>query len=79
MIKVINSSDGGNIFNDPLLIGSNEAIGHINLTMDKNMNTWIVWQKKIANGGAALMLSMIERNSNKLYELTVDATGNIPR
>lgn len=79
VIKVINSSDGGNIFNDPLLIGSNEAIGHINLTMDKNMNTWIVWHKKIANGGAALMLSMIERNSNKLYELTVDATGNIPR
>ena len=79
MIKIKKSNDSGKTFTNPISIGKNEAIGHINLTMDENLNTWIVWQKKISDGAAALMLSMLEHNTNRLYELTVDASGNIPR
>ena len=79
MIKIKKSNDSGKTFTNPISIGKDEAIGHINLTMDENLNTWIVWQKKISDGAAALMLSMLEHNTNRLYELTVDASGNIPR
>lgn len=79
MIKIKKSNDSGKTFTKPIFIGKNEAIGHINLTMDENLNTWIIWQKKISDGAVALMLSMLEHNTNRLYELTVDASGNIPR
>ena len=79
VIKLTKSSDHGNTFSTPYEIGLNSAVGHVNITVDRNDNTWMIWHKKISNGAVALMLSMLEDKTNQLSEMIIDETGNIPR
>ena len=44
-IKIAKSSDYGETFGDPLLLGTNETVGHLDMTDDTMGNTWLLWQK----------------------------------
>ena len=79
VVKIAKSLDNGDTFDIPVEVGLKTAIGHVNITVDKNNNTWIIWHKKITNGAVALMLSLLEDETNKIREMTIDDSGNIPR
>lgn len=79
MIKIAKSNDYGFTFSDPIKIGVKQTVGHLSLTVDKNKNTWILWQRSIKRGAVELILTMIENESNRIFETTIEEPGKTPR
>ena len=79
MIKVAKSHDYGFSFAEPIKIGVKNTVGHLSLTVDKNKNTWIFWQRSMDRGAVELVLTMIENGSNKIFETTIEKTRRTPR
>ena len=78
-IKVAQSTDYGLNFHEPIQIGINETAGHIDMTADENMNIWLLWQKTKDNGLIELVLTKIEKRTNKLSHMVIEKTGKTPR
>ncbi len=79
MIKVAKSNDYGLSFEEPIKIGIKNTVGHLSHTVDKNKNIWILWQKSMDHGEVELTLTMIEHESNKIFETTIEKSGKTPR
>ena len=78
-IKIARSTDYGDTFNEPILLGTNEAVGHISMTDDTAGNTWLLWQKTANKGSIELVLTKIENESNKIMHKVIEEAGKTPR
>ena len=78
-IKIAKSFDYGETFNEPLLIGTNETVGHISMTTDNKRNTWLLWQKTAKKGLVELVLTKIEPDSNQIMHKIIEEAGKSPR
>ena len=78
-IKIAKSFDYGETFNEPLLIGTNETVGHISMTTDNKRNTWLLWQKTAKKGLVELVLTKIEPDSNQIMHKVIEEAGKSPR
>ena len=78
-IKIAKSSDYGETFGDPILLGTNETVGHLGMTDDAMGNTWLLWQKTAKKGSIELILSRIESETNKIMHTVIEEAGKTPR
>ena len=78
-IKIAKSSDYGETFGDPILLGTNETVGHLGMTDDAMGNTWLLWQKTAKKGSIELILSRIESETNKIMHKVIEEAGKTPR
>tara|TARA_B100001173_G_scaffold264878_1_gene239666 strand:- start:318 stop:1013 length:696 start_codon:yes stop_codon:yes gene_type:complete len=78
-IKIARSTDYGDTFNEPILLGTNETVGHISMTDDTAGNTWLLWQKTANKGSIELVLTKIENESNKIMHKVIEEAGKTPR
>ncbi len=78
-IKIVKSMDYGETFGNPILLGTNETVGHISMTDDAAGNTWLLWQKTANKGSIELVLTKIESESNKIMHKVIEEAGKTPR
>jgi hypothetical protein len=78
-IKIAKSTDYGETFSNPILLGTNETVGHISMTNDAKGNSWLLWQKSADKGSVELILTKIESESNKIMHKVVEEAGKTPR
>jgi hypothetical protein len=79
VIKIAKSFDDAISFEKPVLIGLNNAVGHLNITVDAYNNTWVIWHKKLTSGSVAVMLSKLNYKEKYIHEMIIDDTGSVPR
>ena len=78
-IKIAKSTDYGETFGNPILLGTNETVGHISMTNDAKGNSWLLWQKSADKGSVELILTKIESESNKIMHKVIEGAGKTPR
>ena len=78
-IKIAKSTDYGETFGNPILLGTNETVGHISMTNDTKGNSWLLWQKSADKGLIELILTKIESESNKIMHKVIEEAGKTPR
>ena len=78
-IKIAKSTDYGDTFNEPILLGTDETVGHISITDDAIGNTWLLWQKTGDKGSVVLILTKIENESNRVMHKIIEEAGKTPR
>ena len=78
-IKIAKSTDYGETFGNPILLGTNETVGHISMTNDSKGNSWLLWQKSADKGSVELILTKIESESSKITHKVIEEAGKTPR
>ena len=78
-IKIAKSTDYGDTFNDPIVLGTDETVGHISIVDDAIGNTWLLWQKTGDKGSVVLILTKIENESNRVMHKVIEEAGKTPR
>ena len=78
-IKIAKSTDYGDTFNDPIVLGTDETVGHISIVDDAIGNIWLLWQKTGDNGSVVLILTKIENESNNIMHKVIEEAGKTPR
>ena len=78
-IKIAKSTDYGETFGNPILLGTNETVGHISMTNDAKGNSWLLWQRSANKGSVELILTKIESESNEIMHKVIEEAGKTPR